>query len=97
MPIEAERILDHLANLCRKFIHRERLADDAHPLVQEFATGGALGVATFIWHQLLDRPNVVVTPHVASASVAGRRRLYEHSIENALAVLEGKPASRVIG
>ena len=48
-------------------------------------------------HPLLDRPNVVVTPHIASASVAGRRRLYEHSIDNALAVLEGKPASRVIG
>lgn len=48
-------------------------------------------------HPLLDRPNVVVTPHVASASVAGRRRLYEHSIENALAVLEGRPASTVIG
>ena len=49
-----------------------------------------------VGHPLLDRPNVVVTPHVASASIAGRRRLYEHSIENALAVLEGKPASRVI-
>jgi phosphoglycerate dehydrogenase-like enzyme len=46
-------------------------------------------------HPLLDRPNVVVTPHVASASVAGRRRLYEHSIENALAVLAGRPASTV--
>jgi hypothetical protein len=29
--------------------------------------------------------------------VAGRRRLYEHSIDNALAVLEGKPATRVVG
>ena len=48
-------------------------------------------------HPLLDRPNVVVTPHIASASVAGRRRLYEHSIENALNVLEGKPATTVIG
>jgi D-3-phosphoglycerate dehydrogenase / 2-oxoglutarate reductase len=47
-------------------------------------------------HPLLDRPNVVVTPHVASASVAGRRRLYEHSIENALAVLEGRSASIVV-
>jgi phosphoglycerate dehydrogenase-like enzyme len=46
-------------------------------------------------HPLLDRPNVVVTPHIASASVAGRRRLYEHSIENALAVLAGRPASIV--
>ncbi len=46
-------------------------------------------------HPLLDRINVVVTPHIASATVAGRRRLYEHSIENALAVLEGRPASIV--
>ena len=46
-------------------------------------------------HPLLDRVNVVVTPHIASASVAGRRRLYEHSIENLLAVLGGRPASIV--
>lgn len=48
-----------------------------------------------VGHPLLDRTDVVVTPHVASASVAGRRRLYEHAIENALAVLEGRPASIV--
>lgn len=46
-------------------------------------------------HPLLDRINVVVTPHIASATIAGRRRLYEHSIENALAVLAGRPASIV--
>lgn len=46
-------------------------------------------------HPLLDRSDVVVTPHIASASVAGRRRLYEHSIENVLAVLDGRPASIV--
>ncbi len=46
-------------------------------------------------HPLLDRANVVITPHVASASVAGRRRLYEHAIENALAVLDGRPATVV--
>ena len=45
-------------------------------------------------HPLLDRENVVVTPHIASASVAGRRRLYEHSIENALAVLDGPELRR---
>ena len=47
-------------------------------------------------HRLLHRPDVVITPHIASASVAGRRRLYEHSIDNALAVLEGRPASIVL-
>jgi phosphoglycerate dehydrogenase-like enzyme len=46
-------------------------------------------------HPLLDRPNVIVTPHIASASVAGRRRLYEHSIENALNVLAGRPEDTV--
>lgn len=46
-------------------------------------------------HPLLHRDDVVVTPHIASGSVAGRRRLYEHSIENALAVLAGRPATVV--
>jgi len=46
-------------------------------------------------HPLLDRHDVVVTPHIASATVAGRRRLYEHAIDNALAVLAGRPASIV--
>lgn len=46
-------------------------------------------------HPLLHRDDVVVTPHIASGSVAGRRRLYEHSIENALAVLAGRPATTV--
>ncbi len=46
-------------------------------------------------HPLLDRHDVVVTPHVASATSAGRRRLYAHAIDNALAVLDGRPASVV--
>ena len=46
-------------------------------------------------HPLLARANVVVTPHVASSTSIGRRRLFEHAIENALAVLEGRPASIV--
>ena len=46
-------------------------------------------------HPLLRRHDVIVTPHVASSTVAGRRRLYEHSIANALAVLSGRPADVV--
>lgn len=46
-------------------------------------------------HPLLDRTNVIVTPHIASSTAAGRRRLYEHAIENALCVLSGRPASIV--
>lgn len=46
-------------------------------------------------HPLLERHDVIVTPHVASSTTAGRRRLYEHAIDNALAVLEGRPATIV--
>lgn len=46
-------------------------------------------------HPLLDREDVIVTPHVASSTRAGRRRLFEHAIDNALAALRGDPASVV--
>lgn len=46
-------------------------------------------------HRLLGRDDVVVTPHIASASAAGRRRLYEHAIDNALSVLDGGPGDIV--
>jgi hypothetical protein len=32
---------------------------------------------------------------MASSTTAGRRRLFEHAIENALAVLDGRPATVV--
>ncbi len=48
-------------------------------------------------HPLLVHPNVLVTPHMASSTVAGRRRLYEQGIDNALAVIDGRPASVVPG
>ncbi len=46
-------------------------------------------------HPLLDRDNVIITPHVASSTGAGRRRLFEHAFDNALAVVEGRPATIV--
>jgi D-3-phosphoglycerate dehydrogenase len=48
-----------------------------------------------VGHPLLQHPNVVVTPHVASATIAGRRRLYAHAVDNALNVLAGRPATIV--
>jgi phosphoglycerate dehydrogenase-like enzyme len=46
-------------------------------------------------HPLLGHPHVIVTPHIASSTVAGRRRLYAQAIDNALAVLSGRPATTV--
>jgi phosphoglycerate dehydrogenase-like enzyme len=46
-------------------------------------------------HPLLEHPHVIVTPHIASSTVAGRRRLYAQAIDNALAVLSGRPATTV--
>jgi D-3-phosphoglycerate dehydrogenase / 2-oxoglutarate reductase len=46
-------------------------------------------------HPLLEHPHVIVTPHVASSTVAGRRRLYAQAIDNALAVLSGRQATTV--
>ena len=46
-------------------------------------------------HPLLEHAKVVVTPHIASSTRAGRRRLFEHAIDNALAVLAGQPATLI--
>lgn len=46
-------------------------------------------------HPLLGRHDVIVTPHVASATTAGRRRLFAHAFDNVLAVLAGRDASIV--
>jgi D-3-phosphoglycerate dehydrogenase / 2-oxoglutarate reductase len=48
-----------------------------------------------VGHRLLEHPRVLVTPHVASGTVAGRRRLYAQAIDNALNVLAGRPATIV--
>ncbi len=39
---------------------------------------------------LLGRDNVVITPHVASATVAGRPRLFIHAMEQVIQVLKGE-------
>ena len=41
-------------------------------------------------HPMLNLPNVIITPHIASASLATRRRMAEMTIENVIAGIEGK-------
>jgi phosphoglycerate dehydrogenase-like enzyme len=50
-----------------------------------------------VGHPLLSHSKAIVTPHVASSTTAGRRRLYAMGIENALNVLAGRPATIVTG
>jgi D-3-phosphoglycerate dehydrogenase len=46
-------------------------------------------------HPLRHDPRVLITPHIASHTAVGRRRLYADAIENALAVLDGRPGTVV--
>lgn len=45
---------------------------------------------------LLGRDNVVITPHVASATVVGKRRLVAHALEQVLQVLRGEPPPHLL-
>jgi glyoxylate reductase len=40
---------------------------------------------------LVDLPNVVLAPHIGSATVMTRARMADMAVENALAALQGKP------
>ena len=40
-------------------------------------------------HPLQGRENVMITPHIASATDLGRRRMYTHAVENVLTCLAG--------
>jgi len=42
--------------------------------------------------RLLELPNMVLTPHIGSASVATRRIMCQLAIDNLIAILDGKPA-----
>lgn len=87
----------HLVNCARgSLVDHDALLD---ALDRGHLAGAALDVTDPeplpVGHPLLGHERVIVTPHVASSTAAGRRRLYEHAIDNALAVLDGRPASVV--
>jgi glyoxylate reductase len=48
-------------------------------------------------HPLLTLPNVVITPHLGSATVQTRRRMAELSVANLLAGLRGQPLPHPLG
>ena len=46
-------------------------------------------------HPLVRVPNVVLTPHLGYSAIEVYREYYRHSVENALAFLDGKPVRMV--
>ena len=71
---------------------------DTHALIDALDTGKVYAAGLDVTdpeplepdHTLLHRGNVVVTPHIASATDKGRRRMYSGAIENARLVLAGE-------
>ncbi len=47
-------------------------------------------------HPLLGRDDVVVTPHVASATGTGRRRIFSHAVTEALTALSGERPTNLL-
>ena len=47
-------------------------------------------------HPFLERENVQITPHVASATVTGRRRIFLMAVEEILAALGGGRPSNLL-
>jgi D-3-phosphoglycerate dehydrogenase len=47
-------------------------------------------------HPLLERDDVVVTPHIASATATGKARIFRVAIEQAMAVLEGRRPEHLV-
>jgi glyoxylate reductase len=48
-------------------------------------------------HPLLDAPNLLVVPHVGSATRRTRARMAEMAVENLLAALDGRPMPHAVG
>ena len=77
---------------------------DQEALVAALATGHLRGAGLDVTdpeplpadHPLLHRSDVLVTPHVASATSEGKRRIFRSALAEVLAVLDGKQPEHLI-
>lgn len=44
-----------------------------------------------VWHKLAQLPNLIMTPHLGSATLAAREQMTKIAVDNVLAVLSGQP------
>jgi glyoxylate reductase len=47
-------------------------------------------------HPLLEAPNLVITPHIGSATTTARERMAEIAVDNLLAGLAGEPMPHAV-
>ncbi|WP_142685994.1 D-2-hydroxyacid dehydrogenase [Chitinophaga polysaccharea] len=82
-----------LINTSRGLLIRE--ADLAHALEKGIIAGAALDVLSAepppAGNPLINAPSTIITPHIAWATQAARKRLMHTSVENVKAFLEGNP------
>lgn len=77
---------------------------DETALLAALETGHLLGAGLDVFttepppadHPLLNRPEVVATPHIASATGAGKRRLWKSALAQALQALRGERPAHLV-
>ena len=76
---------------------------DEGALVEALREGKIAGAALDVFERepevhpgLLELPNVVLTPHIGSATVATRRRMASMAVEGVLAALEGRRPDNIV-
>ena len=89
--VEHEQVdLDTILNESRVITMHTPLTDETRNLLDADGLDVTAPEPLDPEHTLLNRDNVVVTPHIASATDKGRVRMYSGAIENARQVLAGE-------
>ena len=98
--IESAKIIAKLARMLRDVGRAEELAQDA--LVAALERGTIAGAALDVYENEpriadgLRRPNVVLAPHLASASTETRTKMALMAVENTIALFDGRHPPNIL-